>query len=109
MTTEGKPRRRWLLRGVLLLFVLAAAGLLAGAGWLLMEYPHHRGPGRGAVVELELRAGTDLAAVARELAGHRALLDPLWFELYARVRGAAPRLREGTILLYDNMTPLELL
>jgi UPF0755 protein len=107
--TEGKPRRRWLLRSVLFLFLLALGALLAGAGWLLMEYPHHRGPGRGAVVELELPAGTDLGAVARELAERRALIEPRFFELYARVRGAGPRLREGTVLLYDNMTPLELL
>jgi UPF0755 protein len=102
-------RGRWLLRGVLFVLLLAIGSVLAGAGWLLMEYPHHRNPGRGAVVELQLPAGTDLGAVARNLTAHGALVEPRWFELYARVRGADDKLRVGTVLLYDNMTPVELL
>lgn len=100
---------RVLPRVLAALVVLAIAAVLAAGGWLMMEYPHHHGPGSGKVVELSLPAGTDLATVARELAQHGALAEPRFFELYARARAAQPRLRQGTVLLYDNMTVLQLL
>ena len=107
---RGPGRSRWWLRGLILLLVLIAGGVLAGAGWLLMEYPHHRAPGRGKVVELQLPAGIELAVVAQELSAQGALREaPMYFELYARVRGGQERLRQGTVLLYDNMTPIEVL
>jgi UPF0755 protein len=105
-----RPREgRVLVRVLAALVLLVLAALLAAAGWLMMEYPHHHGPGSGKVVELSLPAGTDLRTVAAELAQHGALAEPHYFELYARARDAQPRLRKGTVLLYDNMTALQLL
>jgi UPF0755 protein len=104
------PRRR---RRVLLALALGlSAALVAGAaafGWLLMGYPNRRGPGRGRVAEIALPAGASVSEVARRLTAAGALAQPRLFTLHARLRGAASRLRTGTVLVYDSMTPRELL
>ena len=74
-----------------------------------MGYPNRRGPGRGRVVEIELAPGqrSDRGRGAARAAG--ALAEPPLFVLHARLRGAVPRLRTGTVLDYDSMSPRELL
>ena len=106
---RNREEGRVLVRVLAALVLLAVAAVLAAAGWLMMEYPHHHGPGSGKVVELSLPPGTDLGTVARQLAQRGALAEPRYFELYARARDAETRLRQGTVMLYDNMTVLELL
>jgi UPF0755 protein len=88
---------------------LALAGAMAGLGWLLMGYPNARGPGRGRVVEIQVAKGDALDAVTRRLAEAGTLVEPRLFLAYATVRGAGGRLRHGSLLLYDNMTPRALL
>jgi UPF0755 protein len=105
----AQPRRRLRLR-----IALGAAALLVGAGsyafgWLLLRYPDTRGPGRGRVVEIEIARGDGVKVVAERLAEAGALRDARLFAAYATVRGAEDRLRAGTVLLYDNMRPRELL
>jgi UPF0755 protein len=100
-------RRWWIALGLAFSVLLCAA--LAALGWLLMGYPNRRGPGPGHVVELELAPGASVAEVAAELASKHALADPLLFALHAQLRGARARLRSGTVLIYDSMSPRELL
>jgi UPF0755 protein len=83
--------------------------LLAALGWLSMGYPDRQGPGHGRVVELQLESGDDLHAMAHQLYAEGALADPALFSLYARMRGAGSRLRTGIVLVYDTMSPRELL
>jgi UPF0755 protein len=89
--------------------LLVVVALLAALGWLVMAYPNRHGPGRGRVVEIDLASGTDLTRVAGQLAAAGALADPQLFALHAQLRGAGPRLRSGKILIYDSMSPRDLL
>jgi UPF0755 protein len=97
---------------------LVVAIALGGAGWLVMGYAEERGPGRGKLVELTLEPAVSVRTVALRLAGQGALAEPAIFEVYAQLRlaGAAgfnagePRqLRTGTVALYDDMTPAQVL
>lgn len=97
---------------------LAATVVLGGIGWLVMVYAEQHGPGRGKLVELTLEPGVSVRTIAYRLAGQGALAEPGTFEVYARMRlvGAAgfnagePRqLRTGTVALYDDMTPAQVL
>lgn len=101
-------RRRW-LRWLLWLTSVLVCALAAALGWLMMQYPNRKGPGHGRVVEIDLAPGNDLTEVAAQLAAAGALAEPQFFALHARLRGAAPRLRTGKILVYDSMSPRDLL
>ena len=101
-------RRRWLLGLALGLALIVFSGA-AAFGWLLMGYPNRRGPGRGRVVQVELPAGASVGEVAARLTAAGALSQPRLFTLHATLRGAATRLRTGTVLVYDSMAPRELL
>lgn len=103
-------RRRRVARAVtfaLLGIVLMAA--LSALGWLVMGYPDRRGPGRGRVVAIDITRGVGLETVAAELSRAGALAEPPLFVAYATVRGARNRLRSGRVLLYDSMSPEQLL
>jgi UPF0755 protein len=88
---------------------LLVCTVAAALGWLMMSYPNRRGPGHGRVVEIDLAPGNDLTEVAAQLAAAGALAEPQFFALHARLRGALPRLRTGKILVYDSMSPRDLL
>jgi UPF0755 protein len=104
----ARRRRRW-LRWLAWSVILLACVLAAALGWLMMQYPNRRGPGHGRVVEIDLAPGNDLTEVAAQLAAAGALAEPQWFALHARLRGATPRLRTGKVLVYDTMSPRDLL
>jgi UPF0755 protein len=105
---KRRKRRRWLKASAFVLAVLTV-GALAALGWLVMGYPNRRGPGHGHVVEIALEKGSSLTQIATELHDAGALSDPELFALHARIRGAASRLRSGPLLVYDTMSPRELL
>ena len=122
--SRGKAARRVqknvrsVLKALVIALAVAVAIALGGAGWLVMVYGEEHGPGRGKLVELTLEPGVAVRTVAYRLAGQGALAEPSIFEVYARLRlaGAAgfnagePRqLRTGTIALYDDMTPAQVL
>jgi UPF0755 protein len=86
------------------LFAIVMAALLA-LGWLLIWYPTRRGPGRGHEVDLVLEDGTTLDALADRLAEAHVIEHPRAFAIYARLLGAADRLRVGEVVLADDMTP----
>jgi UPF0755 protein len=109
--SRARPRRtrwRWYVHLLLALGLLIVA-VLAGLGWLLMSYPSRSGPGHGRLVAIGIEPGAGLEQVAQQLATAGALAEPRWFALHARLRGAATRLRAGEVLVYDNMSPKELL
>jgi UPF0755 protein len=106
------------LKALWMAIAILVAIALGGAGWLVMAYAEERGPGRGKLVELTLEPGVPVRTVAHRLAGQGAVAEPAIFEIYAQLRlaGAAgfnagePRqLRTGTIALYDDMTPAQVL
>lgn len=106
-------RRRSSWRRLLLtlgaLVALAVLVALAGLGYLVMAYPNQAGPGGGRVVELSLPPGASLLDATTQLSAARALREPRTFGWYAQLLGAGARLRQGTVLVYDSMSPRELL
>jgi UPF0755 protein len=109
MTRRSRAGRwRW-LKAIAFLLALVLVLALAAFGWLLMGYPDRKGPGTGRVVELTIEPGASLEQVADQLVSAGALREAWLFALHARVRGAAARLREGPILVYDSMSPRRLL
>lgn len=106
-------------KALLIACAIALAAVLGGVGWLVMVYGEHHGPGRGKLVELTLEPGVPVRTIAYRLAGQGALAEPAIFEIYARLRllgavglggsGEARQLRTGTVALYDDMTPAQVL
>ncbi len=90
-----------------LVFGLAAllAAALAAIGWLMIVYPGREGPGRGREVTLTIRPGAELDEVIAELERASIVRSPRAFGIYARLLGADERLREGEVLLTDDMSP----
>ncbi|MBX3274133.1 MAG: endolytic transglycosylase MltG [Sandaracinaceae bacterium] len=101
--------RRALVRA--LIFGLAAllAAAVASIGWLAIVYPKRAGPGRGREVRVEVRPDLDVDELAARLAAAGAIEDPWVFALHARLMRADHRLREGEVLLTDDMTPGDVL
>lgn len=93
--------------------VLALASVvlfaLTALGWLVLVYPKSRGPGPGREVTLHLEPGMELGALAERLYEAGAIEQRIVFESYARLLGAAGKLREGPVLLSDDMTPEDVL
>lgn len=82
---------------------------LSALGWFALVYPRQRGPGRGREVTVTVRAGTSIDALARELHAAGAIDSPLFFAAYARLLGAQGALRQGEVLLTDDMSPRDVL
>jgi len=82
--------------------LLASLVLLA---WLVLVYPEGDGPGTGNEVTLTLTADHSLDALASELESSNVLQDDWLFAIYARLLGASGHLREGEVLLRDDMSP----
>lgn len=80
-------------------------GALAVLGWLVLVYPEGEGPGRGREVTLTLASDPSIADLSRQLEEHELVQDAWLFAIYARLLGASGRLREGEVLLRDDMTP----
>lgn len=84
-------------------------GLTLSLGYLLLVYAATPGPGRGAVVAVDLPAGAGPEGVAERLRDAGLLDTPRRFSLYAWALGASDELREGRVLLRDDMGPRTLL
>lgn len=89
--------------------VVLMTALFAVPGWLLLVYPGTPGPGRGRVVAVRVTAGMSLSTLAHELVRQGVVARPRAWAVYARVLGAAGRLRTGTVLVRDSMQPREVL
>ena len=90
------------------LAALVALALLV-LGWLLIVYPTRRGPGPGHEIDLALAQGASIDALAAQLADAHVIEHPAAFAIYARLLGAATRLRTGDVVLADDMTPRTIL
>lgn len=89
-----------------LTFALAALlfGGLVVLGWLVLVYPARTGHGRGRAVSLAIAPDASVESVADELGRRGVIDDPFVFAAYARLLGVDGRLREGEILLRDDMS-----
>ena len=105
-------------KALLIACAIAVVAVLGAAGWLVMVYAEQHGPGRGKLVELTLEPRVTVRTLAYRLAGQGALAEPSVFEVYARLRlvtlpglgsGEVRQLRTGTMALYDDMTPAQVL
>jgi UPF0755 protein len=99
---------RWLGIGLLVVVAVLAAGTagIAYYGWSQMNRPLTI----GADGEwLEVRSGSSLASVSRDLAGRNILDAPRTFTYLGRLRGEATRIQAGEYLLPRGLTGVELL
>lgn len=89
------------------LFFLAFAVVLAAAGWLayfaatpvvLVQTPQ----------ELEIKHGSSLRAVARQLADESLVVEPWSFEFLVRLLGKANEIKAGNYLIEGEITPYRL-
>ncbi|MFW5875396.1 MAG: endolytic transglycosylase MltG [Myxococcota bacterium] len=82
--------------------IFAAVGFVA---WLLVLYPKQPGPGEGQRVDIHIAKGASLGEVAGALGREGALASPRLFAVYARLVGADERLRQGPVVLTDDLAP----
>lgn len=106
---RGRRGRRRLARALIATLALVVGAALVGLGWLVIVYPKARAGGRGREVRIQLAPGQSLDALAAELASAGAVERPRVFAVYARLLGADEHLRDGEILLTDDMTPRDVL
>jgi UPF0755 protein len=96
-----------LIRGALLLVLLALLGLGA-AGWWAWKQLDAPGPATEAVV-VEVPAGMSLARIAARLEDAGVLRHALLFEWYGRGSGLAGRVRAGEYRFPPGSTPREVM
>ena len=84
-------------------------GVTAAFGYVVVGFAAKPGPGGGKANAFVLREVDDLAAVSERLFRAGLLAQPRMFNLYLHLLGASNRLRQGTVMLRDNMTPRQLL
>lgn len=83
---------------------LLVAFIVAALAWLVLVYPKREGQGGGREVAVELPAGASIDEVAFRLERAGVLASPRVFAFYMRLLGADEHLREGRVLLRDDMT-----
>lgn len=105
MSKKIKRREGPLARVLTTALAVLLVGSLVGLAWLVLIYPAGEGPGRGREVSLTLAEGERLDALAARLEETHVVEDGWLFGTYARLLGASGHLREGTVLLRDDMSP----
>jgi UPF0755 protein len=86
--------------------------LLAVGGWFIhsaVNYPDERNPGKGQVVDVEVKSGMGFPAIASLLSKRGIIEKPTWFRLYAMWRGDTTNVKQGKYQLSDKLTPREVL
>jgi UPF0755 protein len=109
--SSSKPSKRP-FRIALLVVAGTVAILLGVAGYFLysaLHYPDERNPGKGAIVDVEVKPGMSFPQVASLLSRHGVIEKPTWFRLYAMWRGDTTNVKQGKYALPDNLTPREVL
>lgn len=95
---------RWLKR--LLALSIALAGIAAGSFYFYAERNVAFSP---ATISYDLKLGSNLRVVSRELTALGVLRQPLWFEILGRLRGDAPHIKAGNYEIESPISPLALL
>jgi UPF0755 protein len=90
------------ITSLLAALLLVSLVLLA---WLVLVYPEGEGAGTGREVAIDLSAEPTVEALASELEASNVVADGWLFAIYARLLGASGHLREGEVLLRDDMSP----
>lgn len=110
----ARGRRRARGGGRLVRALLGGLGVLialtiGSVGWLAIVYPKRPGGGRGREVRVEVAPDMDLSLLSARLHDEGAIADPWLFSLYARLLGADEHLRDGEVLVTDDMSPRDVL
>lgn len=95
---------RWLKR--LLLLALTLAAIAAAASYIYAVRAVSFSP---VTVSYDLKLGSNLRVVARELHALGVLRQPLWFEILGRLRGDASHIKAGNYEIESPISPLALL
>jgi UPF0755 protein len=99
-------------RIALIIVASTVAILLAVGGWFLysaVHYPDERNPGKGQLVDVEIKSGMSFPTVASLLRSKGVIEKPTWFRLYAMWRGDTTNVKQGKYQLSDKLTPREVL
>lgn len=89
----------------MLLFIVSATIFMIAL--VMIVYPARRGAGMGRTVEFEIGEHDSFSRVVQRLKSRGMVEHPMLFSLYARLLGADERLRVGTVMLSDEMSPRE--
>lgn len=90
-----------------LLLLLASAGLLMAMGYFF--YAKQALTLSPAPMAFDLKTGSSLRTVARELSAAGVIGEPLLFEIFGRLHGAAPQIKAGNYEFESPTTPLKVL
>ncbi|MEK6711542.1 MAG: endolytic transglycosylase MltG, partial [Nitrospinota bacterium] len=85
-----------------LALLLAASG---AALFLRRDFDRPAGPARGSPLIVQVQAGTGVRAISQALAERGLIRHPLAFQLQARLRGGARRIRAGYYEFSPSMPP----
>jgi len=89
------------------LFFLAFVAILAATGWLAYFAATPVSLAQTSQ-ELEIKHGSSLRSVARQLADENLVVEPWSFELLVRLLGKANEIKAGNYLLEGEITPYRL-
>jgi len=91
--------------------VVSTIVLLAGMGYyaygIATAYPTVPHKGTGVEITVEITSGTSFPMIAKKLATAGVIERPRWFRFYGMRRGITTKVRSGTYVLTDTMTPKE--
>ncbi len=96
--------RKWLWR---LIALFAGVVLIAGAG--IYFYSKQLLTFSPPNLTYDLKSGSNLRSVAREMAALGILKQPVLFEILGRIRGDAPHIKTGNYELTSPISPLQLI
>jgi UPF0755 protein len=91
-------------------FIIAATLVVAAVGGVLYQFAHAPLQSDGAPLRsFDLKPGSSLRSIARQLVDAGLLSEPWRFEIVARLRGDAGSIKAGSYEVEPSLTPLELL
>lgn len=79
--------------------------VIGAVAWVLLLYPRQEGPGGGRAVPFVVAADDDVGRLAQRLGEAGVVAEPRLFATYLRLLGSAESLREGAVVLSDDMNP----
>jgi UPF0755 protein len=109
---EKPPKPKRSFRIALAIVIGSLAIVLSAAGWFvhrLLVYPDEVHEGAGQDIEIEIKPGTTIQAIASLLADKGVIAKPTWFKMYVMMEGASTKLKPGKYLIKDNLTPEQVL